>query len=76
MHLDGLVKTEFQLAEELELFFLVFCPAVIRNKLPTVSMPSRGVHVRNMRWTTAPCLVPTSGYPGERKAVEPFCLSQ
>ena len=48
----------------------------MRNKLPTVSIPSRGIHVRKMRWTIAPCLVPTSGYPGERKALEPFCLSQ
>ena len=56
--------------------FLVFCPAVMRNKLPTVSIPSKRTRVRKMRWTTAPCLVPTSGYPGERKAVEPFCRSQ
>ena len=46
----------------------VYWPATMRTRSATLSSPSRGVHARKMRWTTAPCLVSTSGYPGERKA--------
>ena len=54
----------------------VYCPATMRSRSATLSTPSRGIHAQKICWITAPCLVSTHGYPGERSAVGPFCLSQ
>ena len=67
MLLDGLIQGQFELSEKLK----VLSPGVA-----TLSTPSRGVHAQKICWTTAPCLVSTLGYPGERSEVGPFCLSQ
>ena len=76
VHLYGLIKAYFKLPKELEMLSSGVVTCNYTQQIRNSVCPSRGVHVRKMRWTTAPCLTSTSGYPGERKVVEPFCLSQ